>query len=182
MATMVAPEYMAFRPGDLATKIEGMARRTGCSKSDVIRQAVEVFLRNEKLLPYALYLGATWEFSMVAKAARELGLFPHSSLVGLVKAIEVTERQVREKLKPLVGEKNAERWRDDGPLSRFLDLEEACRTLKQLVPSVESPTGGEPKLGEVEHLGSYKPKPFPGREKKGAASVGKARRRERENK
>jgi hypothetical protein len=166
MPTKAVSEYMAFRPGDLASKIEGMARRTGCSKSDVIRRAVEVFVTGEPLLPYALYLGAAWEFSMVAKAARELGLFEHSSLFHLVKALEVTEQQVREKLEPLVGPKKAAAWYSDGPESRFPDLEEACRTLKRLAPEVESPTGGPPIPGEAEPPGDRRVKPFSPRRRK----------------
>jgi hypothetical protein len=94
-------ELLNFRPGDLAGRIEGVAQRNGCSKSDVIRNAIEMYLDLEPLEPLATYLGAAAYFVGVASAAAELGLFSRESYVRLVEAIEPTEQQVREKLEPL---------------------------------------------------------------------------------
>ncbi|MGH9718236.1 MAG: hypothetical protein ACRD4R_16125 [Candidatus Acidiferrales bacterium] len=142
-------EYMAFRPGDLASKIDVLAQRAGCSKSDILRRGVEMYIAAEPTLPYDCYLGAAWYFSILAKVASELGLFSWSSFTAVMDALRVTEKQVREKLEPLLQSKTAkgmEYMPDD--LGYFPDLDQATITLKRLLPRTD-PTAGSPISGEM---------------------------------
>lgn len=149
MRTKNGSEYMAFRPGDLAAKIDALAQRAGCSKSDVVRRGVEMYIAAEPTLPYDYYLGAAWHFTILARLASELGLFSWESFIALTDALKVTEKQVREKVKPLLKSKTPEGMEympDD--LGYFPDLYEATQTLKRLLP-YEDVTGGPPIPGEL---------------------------------
>lgn len=101
MPTQVAGEYMAFRPGDLGEKIELAAKKDGCSKSDIVRKALEIFLEAEPMRPLAVYLGAASSFGAVAHAAFRAGFFPPESYDRLTKALRETSETVQEKLEPL---------------------------------------------------------------------------------
>jgi hypothetical protein len=101
MGVKTESEYMAFRPGDLTAKIEGAAKRKGCSKSDIVRKALEMYLDLEPLQPLATYLGAATYFGAVANAAFYSGFFSREVYENLVEAIHKTTAPVEEKMEPL---------------------------------------------------------------------------------
>jgi hypothetical protein len=94
-------ELMAFRPGDLAEKIDAAARRNECTKSEVLRRALESYFNVEPVAPYGIYLGAAAYFLAVADAALKLGLFSEGAGDDLVKAVRRSQREVQNKLEML---------------------------------------------------------------------------------
>lgn len=101
MSAKAESEYMAFRPRDLSSKIEIAAKRSRCSKSDVVRKALEVYLDLEPLHPLAMYLGAVGSFKALANAAYHSGYFSRKSYDRLLQAIREITGPVEERLEPL---------------------------------------------------------------------------------
>lgn len=101
MGSKTEQEYMAFRPGDLSSKIEAAANTTGISKSDLVRKAIQMYLDLGPVQPSATYLGAATYFKAVADAAFQAKFFSEDVYDDLCAAIDKSTAPVKKRLEPL---------------------------------------------------------------------------------
>jgi hypothetical protein len=97
-------DYMPFRPGDFASRIDRTAKRNNQTRSEVVRNALDLYFGLEPAIPFAVFLGATENYFGLARAARNSDLLSEERFQGLYKVLMTVEREMHERFGACFGE------------------------------------------------------------------------------
>jgi hypothetical protein len=114
-------DFIAIRSGDLAGQIDMAAKRNDRTRSDVVREALEMYLDFEPAVGFAMYLGASENFFTFSKAARDSNLLSEERFQHLYKALDAARLEIQKKLDALF----AEIYPDKESLDSFFENDRA---------------------------------------------------------